>query len=359
MMCHSGVRRLAILHFSICVSHLLVDLPTFALGFSTSHASTRLNPSPTTSPSDASTLVSHDAEVDYSSWTSQRKIAPWITFETAEKAARGMNISVQEFEYKYADVEAYTSCDDEGDGLHECDLIEDFFHPTKWLHLRSDIRAALGRIDTAAKTPPTEDEIWSQPSTLIALADTITKETTKWCERFILRSAEETRKAAGLKHTKESVRFKVVPASFGLEGVEDAIREASLELLLEDGCKSFTGTFIIAAPDTVGAYSDPARVVAAIRDENDYMCSDLVDLDSFLGFVSDLKRRLTDEARDYMEHHEEDWSHVPISDYTTMIPFHPHWNLHGDNEIKQEGNDDAHMPPYPTILVIRDSESLT
>ena len=287
------------------------------------------------------TLPSHDAEVDYSAWlVSGGKITPWITLETAQKCAHDMHMSVEEFEYKYADVEAYTSCDDEGDGLHECAFIEDFFEPTKWIHLRPDIKEALG---SSVVMTPSEDDVWSQPANLISLADQITTKTKAWCHSFIRPDESES------MHTRESVRFKIVPASFGLEGVEDAIRVAALELLQADDATTFTGTFVVAAPDTVDAYTNSEALDAKLEEEDEYFFSDVISLDAFWSFASDLESRLQEEAMAYEARAGEDWEDIPIGDYVSMIPFHPSYNLQEDVE--------AYTAPYPTVLIVRKQSS--
>ena len=288
------------------------------------------------------TLPSHDAEVDYSAWlVSGGKITPWITLETAQKCASDMHMSVEEFEYMYADVEAFTSCDDEGDGLHECAFIEDFFEPTKWIHLRPDIKEALG---SSVVMTPTEDDVWSQPANLISLADQITTKTKAWCHSFI-RSDE-----GDSIHTRDSVRFKIVPASFGLEGVEDTIREAALELLQADDAEAFSGTFVVAAPDEVDAYENSNDLAAKREEEDEYFFSDVIDLDAFWSFAADLESRLQGEARAYEASAGEDWGDIPIGDYVSMIPFHPNYNLQEDVE--------AYTAPYPTVLIVRKSSTI-
>lgn len=326
----------------------LQSAASFSHSQSSRQLSRLLSSSPAAVASDISasaaphTLPSHDAEVDYSAWlVSGGKITPWITLETAQKCANDMHMTVEEFEYNYADVEAYTSCDDEGDGLHECAFIEDFFEPTKWIHLRPDIKEALG---SSVVMTPSEDDVWSQPANLISLADQITTKTKAWCHSFIRPDEAES------MHTRESVRFKIVPASFGLEGVEDAIREAALELLQTDDATKFTGTFIVAAPDTVDTYTNSEELDAKLEDEDKYFFSDVISLDAFWSFASDLESRLQEEARAYEASVGEDWEDVPIGDYISIIPFHPNYNLQEDVE--------AYTAPYPTVLIVRKSSTV-
>ena len=304
-----------------------------AFSHSRHHSHCKLFSSPSSSVAVAKeTLPAHDAEADYSTWlVSGGKIAPWITFETAQRVAHDMHIPVEEFEYKYADVEAYTSCDDEGDGLHECAFIEDFFQPTKWIHLRPDIKEALG---SSVAVTPSEGDVWSQPANLISMADQIATRTKAWCHEFI-RSEEK----------RETVRFKIVPASFGLEGVEDTIREAALELLQADDAAAFTGTLVVVAPDTVDAYANPEELAAKLEEEDEYFFSDVVSFDAFWSFASDLEKRLHDEALEYEARRNEDWDELPLGDYVTLIPFHPNYNLQDDVE--------AYTAPYPTVLIVR------
>lgn len=309
-----------------------------AAAFSHSHHShcsrqlSKLFSSPSSVAVTKDTLPVHDAEVDYSAWlVSGGKIAPWITFETAQRVAHDMHIPVEEFEYKYADVAAYTSCDDEGDGLHECAFIEDFFQPTKWIHLRPDIKEALG---SSVAMTPSEDDVWSQPANLISMADQITTRTKKWCHEFI-RSDE----------FRETVRFKIVPASFGLEGVEDTIREAALELLQADDDAAFTDTLVVAAPDTVDAYANLEELTAKLEKEDEYFFSDVLSFDAFWSFASDLESRLHFEAMEYKARPNEDWEELPLGDYVSLIPFHPNYNLQDDVE--------AYTAPYPAVLIVR------
>ncbi len=46
----------------------------------------------------------------------------WVPMELIELASEDLSISPSEFVSRYADIEAYTSCDDDGDDLHECDF---------------------------------------------------------------------------------------------------------------------------------------------------------------------------------------------------------------------------------------------
>lgn len=56
----------------------------------------------------------------------------WVPMELVELAAEDSDMSLEEFVATFADAEAYTSCDDEGDDLHECDFFGQYLG-TFWI----------------------------------------------------------------------------------------------------------------------------------------------------------------------------------------------------------------------------------
>ena len=61
-------------------------------------------------------------------------IPSWVPMELIELAAEEQNLSPSSFISQYADVEAYTSCDDEGDDLHECDFFGQYLGEYLYIH---------------------------------------------------------------------------------------------------------------------------------------------------------------------------------------------------------------------------------
>jgi len=70
-----------------------------------------------------------------SSTTTAQQKPSWVPMEIVELAAEDLQIPPSQFIQTYSDIEAYTSCDDDEDPLHECDFFGQYLGPTKWLHL--------------------------------------------------------------------------------------------------------------------------------------------------------------------------------------------------------------------------------
>jgi len=118
------------------------------------------------------------------------------------------------------------------------------------------------------------------------------------------------------------VRIKVIPASFGLEGFEDVIWEATEEILsysLSNSSdrdnvpldKDMTAiTFVVASPD----FSDP--ILSEHRCKHSSAQAEFA-CETFKPFVDTLQDKLTDFSR------LED---VPLDDAITVKAFHPLWS---------------------------------
>lgn len=88
----------------MCLCHLLLLLSSIHAFIPTHYRNSRLN---------YQTLPTDEA--------STNTIAPpWVPMELIEVLASEQAMLTKEFVKAYVDGEAYTSCDDEGDGLHEC-----------------------------------------------------------------------------------------------------------------------------------------------------------------------------------------------------------------------------------------------
>ena len=90
----------------------------------------------------------------------------WVPQELAELAADDAGVSPEEFVRTHADVEAYTSCDDEGDDFHECDFMSQFLGPTKWLHLTKEARELMDDGHFMIWK-----DVWKNPHGAVELAD--------------------------------------------------------------------------------------------------------------------------------------------------------------------------------------------
>jgi hypothetical protein len=98
----------------------------------------------------------------------------WIPMELVELASEDLHLTQDEFIQSYVDVEAYTSCDDEGDDFHECDFFQHYLGPTKWVHLTPDAMINDVHLDIWK-------DVWSHPHEAIDVADKVSKE----CLRYV------------------------------------------------------------------------------------------------------------------------------------------------------------------------------
>jgi len=191
--------------------------------------------------------------------TTQQKQPQWVPMEIIELAAEDLQMPPSEFIQTYSDIEAYTSCDDDEDSLHECDFFGQYLGPTKWLHLTPLAReCGVNRLHFEIWR-----DVWMNPHGSVEVADKVSKEALRYYNEFML---EEPRSSTECTTMRPLVRVKVVPASFGLEGFEDAIWEATEDVLTQsvhgeeeemnhhDDSTTTKGkcravTFVVAAPD--------------------------------------------------------------------------------------------------------------
>jgi len=263
----------------------------------------------------------------------------WVPWELAELAAEDMQISQEEFVKTFADVEAYTSCDDEADDFHECDFFGQYLGPTKWLHLTPEARASIDDIHFSIWR-----DVWSRPHGAVDLADKVSNECLRYYNEFML---EPRPSSIRCPTDRPLIRVKVVPASFGLEGFEDAVWEATEDLMersvgmhekaepdaeggsrKEGYCRAIT--FVVAAPDL---FADPTLAEGASSPQAEF------EPDLFREFASALRGKLAmfSEAEG-----------VPLDDAIRLTPYHPLWKA-GDAE--SDGTS-ACMPfPYPCVEV--------
>ena len=153
------------------------------------------------------------------------------------------------------------------------------------------------------------------------------------------------------------VRVKVVPASFGLEGFEDAIWEATEDLLELDGgagVQSTAGatgqssvheaceaiTFVVAAPDL---FTDP------ILAEGGGKASPQAEFepDRFGKFSSSLNEKMAAFSESY---------HVPLEETIRLTPFHPLWKQGSASGSRGEGARESF--PYPCVAVSTEVQAL-
>ena len=92
--------------------------------------------------------------------------------ELVELASEDLQLTQEEFIHSHVDVEAYTSCDDEGDDFHECDYFQQYLGPTKWVHLKNPAD------DTTIHEIHLDiwKDVWSHPHEAIDVADKVSKE---------------------------------------------------------------------------------------------------------------------------------------------------------------------------------------
>ncbi len=92
--------------------------------------------------------------------------------EIIELASSDLQISPSQFLQDYTNIEAYTSCDDDDDELHECDFFGQYLGPTKWVHLTPvGIAEKVNRWHFEIWR-----EVWEKPSGSVVIADLVSKE---------------------------------------------------------------------------------------------------------------------------------------------------------------------------------------
>eukprot|EP00579_Thalassiosira_antarctica_P002761 CAMPEP_0201876208 /NCGR_PEP_ID=MMETSP0902-20130614/7960_1 /ASSEMBLY_ACC=CAM_ASM_000551 /TAXON_ID=420261 /ORGANISM="Thalassiosira antarctica, Strain CCMP982" /LENGTH=320 /DNA_ID=CAMNT_0048403405 /DNA_START=31 /DNA_END=993 /DNA_ORIENTATION=+ len=270
----------------------------------------------------------------------------WVPWELVELAAADMQMTEEEFVETFADIEAYTSCDDEGDDFHECDFFKNYLGPTKWLHLTPEAQTSIDKIHFSIWK-----DVWSRPYESVDVADKVSKECLRHYNEFML---EPRTSSIACPTDRPLIRVKVVPASFGLEGFEDAIWEATEDLMkrsttnentessdtqyssTDEYCKAIT--FVVAAPDL---FTDP------ILTEGGGERSPQVEFepDRFQEFASSLRGKIVMFSK--MEG-------VPLDDAIKLTPFHPLWKLSdgaSNGGVELDGREACTSFPYPCVAV--------
>jgi len=339
----------------------------------------------------------------------------WISVHDAMQhmAVVPSNKMETEFGNRYVvDAEAWTSCDNSENESNGCTLGPNgVFEPTKWMHLREEHERIIqsptvtnkGKEEVMTQEPllnlsyPTSTSTASDTAAAAAAlsqADTVTKETMEWCDAFVSSELSAPVNAATASvpratsnrrtnRSKENVRVKVVPASFGLDCFENVVLEASKELLhnQKSPCSSSSAqrhrryqqeqqrdsdattatagppplppiTFVVAVPDCDSKNTANSYVGATEEEENVLLFSDF---ESFLGLTEYLEERLILQD-------EDDQLHFSGAD-ATMMPFHPNATdvCSLNEELDLEDDDDYCFPPerrspYPTVMLVRTSD---
>jgi len=266
----------------------------------------------------------------------------WVPMEIIELAASDLHIPPSQFIQQYSDIEAYTSCDDDEDSLHECDFFGQYLGPTKWVHLTPVAREG-GEVVNRLHFEIWRD-VWERPHGSVEVADVVSKETLRYYNEFML---EEPRSSTTeCTTTRPLVRVKVVPASFGLEGFEEAVWEAYEEemnhhvggdpAVSTNKGKCRAVTFVVAAPDLM----DPILM------EDSSSASSQVEFepDRFRLFASSLSEKL----REF-----EKIEGVPLMDSVELTSFHPLWtNSDECGIVSIDGSSQGcRYFPYPSVAV--------
>jgi hypothetical protein len=125
------------------------------------------------------TDVDDDADADW-----RHDIRPrWIPMELAELASEDLSMSFEEYARTHADAEAYTSCDDDGDDLHECDGLGSYLGPIRWLRMTDEARNGMDDAHLSVWR-----DVWSRPRMAVDLADRVSRECLR-CVRLSSRPA--------------------------------------------------------------------------------------------------------------------------------------------------------------------------
>ncbi|KAL7537404.1 hypothetical protein ACHAWF_005753 [Thalassiosira exigua] len=280
----------------------------------------------------------------------------WIPAELAELAAEDSSLSPAEFALRHADAEACTSCDDEGDDFHECDFFGQYLGPIKWIRLTDD---ALRREVVGAAHVRIWEDVWSRPSGAVELAEKVAKDCLRYYNEFFLEPLTRKTPAAAKCHSgRPPVRVKVVPASFGLEGFEDATWEAAEDLLLPRGTREGSEPRADETSFTeAGGCGSPVTLVAAAPD----LFTDPFLSEESGGRGSPSQAEFApDRFRDFMVSLREklalfsETEGVRLDETVRLTPFHPLWRPGEGSEVG--GSDVARRGsweqfPYPCIAV--------
>ena len=125
---------------------------------------------------DTTTTTSFDADDQ-----TTKKKPNWVPMELVELASEDLQMSHEEFIQHYADIEAYTSCDDEGDDFHECDFFKHYLGPTKWVHLTPEAKQEINDLHFSIW-----QDVWMYPHEAVDIADKVSKECLRYVHYFVL-----------------------------------------------------------------------------------------------------------------------------------------------------------------------------
>ena len=127
----------------------------------------------------------------------KQKPPRWVPYELIELASDDHDMSPSQFIKSHCDVEAYTSCDDDGDEFHECDFLRHYLGPTKWVRLAeasvdSDGKNYDSNRDKSTSAEKSDEknnkfiidkchlsiwkDVWSHPHPAVDLADKVSKD---------------------------------------------------------------------------------------------------------------------------------------------------------------------------------------
>mmetsp|Transcript_34165 Transcript_34165/g.71930 ORF Transcript_34165/g.71930 Transcript_34165/m.71930 type:complete len:370 (-) Transcript_34165:286-1395(-) len=297
----------------------------------------------------------------------------WVPWELVELASEDLSMTQQDFVQTYADIEAYTSCDDEGDEFHECDFFNNYLGPTKWLHLTPLAKNVIDEVHFAIWR-----EVWTRPRVAVDLADKVSKECLRYYNEFML---EQRPSSIKCPTDRPLVRVKVVPASFGLEGFEDAVWEATQDLIESSSvsiqeqentkeetaepprqngssisneyCKAIT--FIVAAPDL---FTDPTLLAEGENHHHHHPSPQMeFEPDRFREFVDSTLR---EKMRLFSQ-----MEHVSLDNFVELTSFHPLWKEavgdtrgEGSDHVQQQMQQQKQSFPYPCVAVSTNIESI-
>lgn len=190
------------------------------------------------------------------------------------------------------------------------------FHtgPTKWLHLTPSAHAFIDPMHFSIWK-----EVWVNPHSMVEVADRVSKEILRYYFEFMVSDCSYIDSDDCSKQTLPLVRVKVIPASFGLEGFEDGIWEATQDLIprcignqrkeaASSACKKAI-TFVVASPDL----TDPTLT-----------SKDTPKSSSQTEFASESFREFTNSLEDKLKLFSK-MEGMPVDEMVKLEAFHPMW----------------------------------
>mmetsp|Transcript_13637 Transcript_13637/g.29578 ORF Transcript_13637/g.29578 Transcript_13637/m.29578 type:complete len:340 (-) Transcript_13637:147-1166(-) len=279
----------------------------------------------------------------------------WVPLELIELAAADAQSPLSNFILRHTDMEAFTSCDDESDELHECDFFGQYLGPTKWVHLTSST-------DGDGCIEDVHFEIWKDswrnPSAMVEVADRVGKEVIRYYEEFMLRERDadmmeksgesssfvsnvDTATTSSTTPSKQPqlVRVKVVPASFGIDGFEDVVWESTEEMIRTQ--QHYSSDDATPPPTT----SSPNKAITFVVASPDLSDSTLLGKSSpQMDFSSDKFKTFASSLEEKLNLFSTVEEGVDLSNIIELTSFHPLWR----------GGDEGMMIssfPYPCVAV--------